>query len=93
MSNIKKARRVVQAPGEREWACEFQFRGATWAAPGVFASSREEAEAKLRAIGANGVVLGEMVSRLTVPALVVGWRAALLTFLIGAVVGVYLARM
>ena len=48
---------------EREWACEYEFRGARWNVPGLYATTREEAAAKLRAIGATGVVLGEIAFR------------------------------
>lgn len=46
-----------------EFCCEYPFDGATYAC-NVVAIDKAEASRRLRAIGMNGVVLGELVERI-----------------------------
>lgn len=41
----------------KEFCCEYEFDGSRWGV-NIFASTREEAEMKLKAIGKTGIVLG-----------------------------------
>lgn len=73
---------------EGEWLCEYEFEGATWCLPGVFASSEDEARAKLMAVGKTGRVLGRTVAHVAVrlPSIDV----MVLIFAVGALVGAVL---